>query len=67
MVTVTGSYSIKREREKETNAKALGEKAKRYIYIFPHLTNAIKMNLSHEEKSISTINAPIPQRICKRG
>jgi len=40
MVTVTGSYSIKREREKETNAKALGEKAKRYIYIFPHLTNA---------------------------
>jgi hypothetical protein len=41
MVTVTGSYSIKREREKETNAKALGEKAKRHINIFPHLTNAI--------------------------
>jgi len=34
-------FNKKREREKETNARALGEKAKRYIYIFPHLTNAI--------------------------
>jgi hypothetical protein len=34
-------FNKKREREKETNAKALGEKAKRYIYILPHLTNAI--------------------------
>jgi len=41
MVTVTGAYSIKRESEKETNAKALGEKEKWDIYIFPHLTNAI--------------------------
>jgi hypothetical protein len=43
MVTVTGSYSIKREREKETNAKSIRREGKT---VYLHIPAPYKCNLN---------------------